>query len=160
MKITTLLFPEHLSVLIMDKALAAYPRECCGLIEGINENGTLHALALHPGRNLASRADRFAIDPLDHIAAMKAARAAGHVLIGCYHSHPDGKAEPSPHDLGGAAEADFLWLIAATDGAACRLAAFVYRGSGFESIGLLPADELAVSNMPSLKTCPPSAAPV
>ncbi len=142
-----LVLPAGLQERIAREALAAFPRECCGLIEGINENGTLHALALHPGRNLAAAADRFELDPADHIAALKSARANGHVLIGCYHSHPDGKAEPSPRDLGGAAEADFLWLIAATDGVQCRLAGFVYRRTGFESIGLVPASELAVSNM-------------
>jgi proteasome lid subunit RPN8/RPN11 len=142
-----LVLPARLQERIAREALAAFPRECCGLIEGINENGTLHALALHPGRNLASSADRFELDPVDHIAALKASRAAGHVLIGCYHSHPDGKAEPSPRDLGGAAEADFLWLIAATDGVQCRLAGFVYRRTGFESIGLVPASELAVSSL-------------
>ena len=142
-----LVLPARLQERIAREALAAFPRECCGLIEGINENGTLHAVALHPGRNLASSADRFELDPADHIAALKSARANGHVLIGCYHSHPGGKAEPSPRDLGGAAEADFLWLIAATDGVQCRLAGFVYRRTGFESIGLVPASELAVSNM-------------
>ena len=142
-----LVLPARLQERITREALAAFPRECCGLIEGINENGTLHALALHPGRNLASSADRFELDPADHIAATKSARANGHVLIGCYHSHPGGKAEPSPRDLGGAAEADFLWLIAATDGVQCRLAGFVYRRTGFESIGLVPASELAVSSL-------------
>ena len=142
-----LVLPARLQERITREALAAFPRECCGLIEGINENGTLRAAALHPGRNLAARADRFELDPADHIAALKSARANGHVLIGCYHSHPGGKAEPSPRDLGGAAEADFLWLIAATDGVQCRLAGFVYRRTGFESIGLVPASELAVSSL-------------
>ncbi len=142
-----LVLPARLQERIAREALAAYPRECCGLIEGINENGMLRAAALHPGRNLAAAADRFELDPADHIAALKASRANGHVLIGCYHSHPDGKAEPSPRDLGGAAEADFLWLIAATDGVQCRLAGFVYRRTGFESIGLVPASELAVSSL-------------
>jgi desampylase len=141
-----LALPVLLQQRIAREALDAFPRECCGLIEGINENGALRALALHPGRNLAAAADRFELDPMDHIAAMKSARADGHTLIGCYHSHPDGKAEPSPLDLGGAAEADFLWLIAATDGVACRLAGFVYRQTGFESIGLTLASDMAGSN--------------
>jgi proteasome lid subunit RPN8/RPN11 len=132
-----------LPVLLQDRiareALAAFPRECCGLIEGVKEGDTLRAVALHPGRNLAAAADRFELDSVGHIAAMKSARAAGHILIGCYHSHPDGKPEPSPRDLGGAAEADFLWLIAATDGASSNIAAWLYRAGGFTPLALSEA---------------------
>ncbi len=116
------------------EALAAWPRECCGLIEGTRQGDALRAVALHPGRNLAAAPDRFEIDPGDHLAALKAARAGGHALIGCYHSHPDGQPAPSQSDRDGAAEVDFLWLIAATDGVRCRLAGFVYRAPGFEEI--------------------------
>ena len=34
-------------------------------------------------------------------------------MIGCYHSHPDGAAEPSATRPRGAGEENFLWLIAA-----------------------------------------------
>ena len=68
---------------------------------------------------LPSGLDRFEIDPKDHIAAGKRARERGQRIIGCYHSHPNGVAEPSAQDLSRAGEKDFLWLIAATDGAAC-----------------------------------------
>jgi proteasome lid subunit RPN8/RPN11 len=34
-------------------------------------------------------------------------------IIGCFHSHPDGVAEPSATDRADAYEADFLYLIAA-----------------------------------------------
>ena len=86
---------------------------------------------MHPARNLAPSRDRFEIAPEDHIRALKAARAGGHALIGCYHSHPNGRAEPSPTDKTGAAEDDFLWLIAAGGG----LEAFVYRGGQFCGVG-------------------------
>jgi proteasome lid subunit RPN8/RPN11 len=136
-----LALPVLLQNQIAGEAIAAYPRECCGLIEGLRVEGAaegdgFRAVALHPARNLAAAADRFELDPADHIAALKAARARGHVLIGCYHSHPGGHAAPSPADQGGAAQADFVWLIAATDGAACRLAAFVYRAPGFDAVAL------------------------
>ena len=121
---------------IAGQAIAAYPRECCGLIEGVRKGDSIQALALHAARNLAASADRFELDPHDHIAAQKAARASGHALIGCYHSHPDGKAAPSITDQEGAAEQDFLWLIAATNGSQCRMAGFVYRGTRFDEVVL------------------------
>jgi proteasome lid subunit RPN8/RPN11 len=131
-----LALPVSLQDQIAREARAAYPRECCGLLEGAAEDEGFRAIALHPARNRAAAADRFELDPADHIAALKAARARGHILIGCYHSHPDGQAAPSQADQSGAAQADFLWLIAATDGLQCRLAAFVYRAAGFEEVAL------------------------
>lgn len=128
-----LLLPMALRAGIEDKARAAFPRECCGLIEGIREGDLARALALHPGRNIAARADRFEIAPEDHFAALKAARTKGRALIGCYHSHPGGQTVPSATDKAGAGEEDFLWLIASLTGqdACVTLAAFVYSAAGF-----------------------------
>jgi proteasome lid subunit RPN8/RPN11 len=140
----------HLPVLLCDAivkaAKAAFPRECCGLMEGLQDGETFRATALHPARNLAGEADRFEIDPADHIAAAKAARSRGHRLIGCYHSHPDGPAQPSVHDRAHAAEENFLWLIAATGDGRLELAAFVYRRFGFEEIVLNEGADLVTSS--------------
>ena len=46
-------------------------------------------------RNLADTPDRFEIDPAEQIKLMRALRGAGREIIGCYHSHPNGSAEPS-----------------------------------------------------------------
>jgi proteasome lid subunit RPN8/RPN11 len=127
------ILPAALEADIARQAVAAFPRECCGLIEGTRVGTSFHATRIHPGRNLADAPDRFEIDPMDHIAAVKAARADGANIIGCYHSHPGGEARPSRHDLAGAGQEDFLWLIAASDGAQCRIESFVYRGGCFES---------------------------
>ena len=96
------------------------------------------ALILHPARNSAPETDRFEIDPEDHFAALKAARDSGRVLIGCYHSHPNGSSKPSPTDQAGAAEEDFLWLIAALEDrdGPVALAAYVYSAGGFVSVDL------------------------
>ena len=115
---------------IKAEAKSAFPRECCGLIEGVVCGDVFVARALHPARNDAEAADRFAIAPEDHLKVSRLARANGHRLIGCYHSHPKGAAEPSRHDLNGAGEENFLWLIAG--GADCGLRAFIYRAAGFE----------------------------
>jgi proteasome lid subunit RPN8/RPN11 len=133
------MMPAPLAAQIQAEARAAFPRECCGLIEGqikdMGEAGIFDARRLHPARNRAEAADRFAIAPEDHIAAAKAARARGHRLIGCYHSHPNGQLQPSLHD--GEGEEDFLWLIAATDGVSSNLAAWLYRAGRFTPLELI-----------------------
>jgi len=129
--------PALLAAQIQAEAKAAYPRECCGLIEGLHGNGIFDARLLHPARNRATAANRFEISPEDHFAAARRARARGHRLIGCYHSHPNGRLQPSPRD--GESEGDFLWLIAATDGASSNLAAWLYRAGRFTPLELSDA---------------------
>ncbi|HXC55848.1 MAG TPA: M67 family metallopeptidase [Rhizomicrobium sp.] len=117
------------------EARAALPRECCGLIEGRREGARIEAVALHPARNLAAASRRFEIDPSDHIRIRRGARRRGHAIVGCYHSHPDGMAEPSALDRAGAGEDDFVWLIlAAGRETVCLLAAFVFKNSDFHPI--------------------------
>ncbi len=121
------IMPDGLCAQILREARGAAPRECCGLIEGWREGENFRITALHPSRNLADGADRFDIDPRDQFAAYKTARAQGHAIIGCYHSHPNGRAQPSAIDLAGAAEDNFLWLIAAGE----DVSAFVYSDGRF-----------------------------
>ena len=133
-----LLLPADLRARIEAEAREAFPRECCGLIEGARQGEEALATALHPARNIAARADRFEIAPEDHFTALKTARANGRDVIGCYHSHPDGKAAPSATDLAGAGEKDFFWLIASLSArdASVAVAAFVYSGAVFLPVDL------------------------
>jgi len=121
------MLPARLVADIHAAARDAFPNECCGLVEGVRDGNVFRVTALHPARNLAASPDRFEVDPADHFAARKAARAAGHAVVGCYHSHPNGMARPSAADLAGAGEENFLWLIASNG----DLAAFVYSRGGF-----------------------------
>jgi proteasome lid subunit RPN8/RPN11 len=113
---------------ILRRAREEAPRECCGLLVGlVGNDGTAVPLQCQPTRNLSENADRFEIDPEGHFAILRQAREDNLDVIGCYHSHPNGRAEPSAVDLAGAGEDNFLWLIAAGE----RLSAFVYRGGSF-----------------------------
>lgn len=128
-----LALPEDLRHQILAAARAAFPRECCGLILGVRHGGDAHALALHPARNVAAFSDRFEMDPADQFAALRAARATGQAVIGCYHSHPNGVAWPSARDLAGGGEENFLWLIVGKD----ELKLFVYSATGFTEADLV-----------------------
>lgn len=132
-----LILAPELRAQVLREAKAAFPHECCGLIEGDLDGAVARATALHPARNLSPEHERFEIDPADHFAALRTARARGHDIVGCYHSHPGGKATPSPRDTEGAAERGFVWLIAATapDGGAV-LKAYVFDGQAFLGVAL------------------------
>lgn len=135
--IRTLVLPYALRAQIGHEARAAFPRECCGLIEGLVDPDGARALALHRCTNVARAPDRFEIDPQMHIAVLRALRGRPHSVIGCYHSHPNGQGTPSARDAEGAGEEGFLWLIQAVlpDGTG-ELAAFVFARHQFHRIGL------------------------
>ena len=81
--------------------------EVCGLLLG-EEWRVERVVAC---RNVAADpATAFEIDPQALIAAHKAARAGGPAVIGHYHSHPNGKAEPSARDAA-AAHGGEIWVI-------------------------------------------------
>jgi proteasome lid subunit RPN8/RPN11 len=130
-----LLSPAHYAQ-IEREARAAFPRECCGLLEGEWEGDAIRAIALHPARNLSSDSDRFEIDPADHFAAIRAARANEREIVGCYHSHPNGKPEPSMRDTDGAEGENFLWLIAALSDGAVSLSAFRRSAGDWQRLDL------------------------
>jgi proteasome lid subunit RPN8/RPN11 len=95
---------------LLEEATKAHPRECCGLLLG---QGTWIERAV-PAANVHSDPQRhFEIDPAALIAAHRAARAGGPQILGYYHSHPNGRAEPSAEDIAMAERAGRFWAIIA-----------------------------------------------
>jgi proteasome lid subunit RPN8/RPN11 len=84
------------------------PQECCGLLLGTPDAVT-RAVRAHNRASDPQR--RYEIDPQDHFAAIRQARA-GHVeVVGAYHSHPHSEPIPSETDRAEAFE-HFLFMIA------------------------------------------------
>jgi proteasome lid subunit RPN8/RPN11 len=123
-----LLLDDALQARMVGEARTAHPRECCGLLEGERDGDVVRVTALHPSPNLASAPDRFEIDPALQFRLLR----EGRMIVGCYHSHPDGRAEPSPRDAEGAGEASFVWLIAGAEG----LGAFAWDGARFRRLAI------------------------
>ena len=133
--ISVLALPGPLRARLLQEARNAFPRECCGLVEGTLSGSRMQAIALHSTQNLAREHDRFEIDPAIHLALLRQLRGSG--IVGCYHSHPNGRPEPSARDCAAAAEEGFLWLIAAIDVSDCESAtvtAFVSTGHAFSPV--------------------------
>jgi len=117
---------------LFDGATAAPDREICGLLFG----SPIRIDRAEPADNVAERPrDTFEIDPRALIAALRAERAGGEQVIGHYHSHPNGSAEPSPRDLA-AAEPGRLWLI--IGGGVARL--WIMENGGFRELKLVVTD--------------------
>ncbi|MHA1991484.1 MAG: Mov34/MPN/PAD-1 family protein [Candidatus Hodarchaeales archaeon] len=77
-----------------------FPEECCGVLIGKKENGSvvLEARAMR-NTNEGTRERRYNIDPIDLMKIDKEAEEKGFELLGIYHSHPNHPSRPSKFDL-------------------------------------------------------------
>lgn len=91
-------------------AAQAAPHEACGLLLG--EGRHIHT-ATTAGNVHPQPATRFEIDPLALIAAHRAARQGGPQVLGYWHSHPNGLAQPSATDREQAGGDGRVWAIVA-----------------------------------------------
>ena len=99
---------------MVDAAEAAFPAEACGLIIGRGTGQLVRVTRVVPAGNLlAASEDRFELDPAVRVAVEKELREAGTKdrLVGHYHSHTDGSAEPSATDRAMAHEPELAWVI-------------------------------------------------
>jgi len=128
------ILPHPLREQFAAEARAAFPRECCGLIEGTHEGERVHAVALHPTANLSTTPGSFEIDPSAHVRLLRTLRGTGRQIIGCYHSHPNGRPEPSERDRASAGEEGFVWLIAALDDGAGPLEFAAFEATSFSPL--------------------------
>jgi proteasome lid subunit RPN8/RPN11 len=70
--------------------------ECCGLLAG-RDGIITHAF---PAKNVsADPAKNYELAPKETVRIMRQMRAQGLEFLGIYHSHPQGKNEPSPRDI-------------------------------------------------------------
>lgn len=117
-------------------ARAELPNECCGLLIGSADQIARVARA----RNLRASPTRYLIDPEDHFAAIRAARAEGLEVVGAYHSHPGAPPIPSATDLAEANDPHCLSVIISpgAEGQPPEVRAFLLTGKGFEAVDLVP----------------------
>jgi proteasome lid subunit RPN8/RPN11 len=108
----------------------AFPNECCGLLVGEGE-ATLTVHEVVPVENVADApARRFEIDPQRQFDLLRRLRGTSHRVIGHYHSHPNGAAELSAHDLAMAHDPSAVWLlIPVREGRAGDPRAFICPGT-------------------------------
>lgn len=136
-----IILPHALAGQLLALAEAAYPDEACALLVGQGDRIT----RIVPAENVAPDPRRhFEVDPATQIRLRRALReAAGQerlpreTLLGHWHSHPDGRAEPSATDAASAHEPELLWLISSVAaGKAMPPAAFAFQSGGFVPLAL------------------------
>ena len=109
---TVWLDPEAAST-IARAAEQSYPNEACGVLVGHSEEGGWRVTAAVPGANVHPEPRRrFEVDPRLVFDWMRKLRGGPSSLIGHFHSHPDGPAEPSATDRDSVYDRNAIWLIA------------------------------------------------
>ncbi|MCS6938854.1 MAG: M67 family metallopeptidase [Roseiflexaceae bacterium] len=143
-----IVLPDRIRNAIARHAEETYPDECVGLILGRIDGARTEVedvfaapnrwtpeAGLTPADAEHSLRDRFYLDPRDYLRAERAARERGLDVVGCYHSHPDHPAVPSPRDLTGAqgigGGSHFAFLIQSVrEGRAAELTAWTLDDDG------------------------------
>lgn len=102
-------WPKRVQLAAERHALAAYPRESCGLVVQRQRRAFYVEC-----RNLAARDSDFVLDPKDFVAAAKEGP-----ILGVIHSHPDAGPSPSSEDLAHCQASGLPWsIVAVFDGKA------------------------------------------
>jgi proteasome lid subunit RPN8/RPN11 len=106
---------------MVQHAREEYPRECCGMLGGIDTTIT----KLFKIKNIAQRMDEYELDPLEQVHAFEEIDRLTLKLVGVYHSHPNHPCYPSALDVQQAFYPDtFFLIISLKDMAAFQLKAF------------------------------------
>ncbi|MEX1025893.1 MAG: M67 family metallopeptidase [Planctomycetota bacterium] len=114
-----LILPPEPRRRIQTWAEGLYPGEACGLLLGREDQrdpNALHVVRTFLARNLFGEesTERYEVDPVDLLAAERAAAANNLQVIGVWHSHADQQAQPSDLDLEHAWEGWSYLIVAVT----------------------------------------------
>ena len=124
--------PAALADEVLAHCYAGLPNEACGLLAG-DEWGVRKVYCLP---NADGSPVAYTIDPIGHFDALTDAERNGWNLIGAFHSHVNAPAHPSPTDVRGAAEPDWVWLVAGPMTGSTELRAFWIRDGRIAEEGL------------------------
>jgi proteasome lid subunit RPN8/RPN11 len=110
------------------------PNECCGLLIGTAD--LVHDVMR--ARNVRRSATKFQVEPADHFAAIRRARAAGLEVVGAYHSHPNGPSGPSETDRVRLTDPTMVHVIVSLAHGTRTVRAFRFHDGTFSQLEFVP----------------------
>ena len=119
---------------IVAHAVEDLPNECCGLLIGTAEMVEDASRA----RNTKRSRTKFQVEPADHFAAIRRARAAGFEIVGAYHSHPSGPSGPSETDRVRLTDPTMFHVIISLAHGTRTVRAFRLTDGNFSPLELVP----------------------
>lgn len=119
---------------IVAHAVEDLPNECCGLLIGTADIVEDASRA----RNTKRSRTKFQVEPADHFAAIRRARAAGFEIVGAYHSHPSGPSGPSETDRVRLTDPSMFHVIISLAHGTRTVRAFRLNDGNFSPLELVP----------------------
>lgn len=119
---------------IVAHAVEDLPNECCGLLIGTADMVEDASRA----RNTKRSRTKFQVEPADHFAAIRRARAAGFEIVGAYHSHPSGPSGPSETDRARLTDPSMFHVIISLAHGTRTVRAFRLTDGNFSPLELVP----------------------
>lgn len=119
---------------IVAHAVEDLPNECCGLLIGTADIVEDASRA----RNTKRSRTKFQVEPADHFAAIRRARAAGFEIVGAYHSHPSGPSGPSETDRVRLTDPSMFHVIISLAHGTRTVRAFRLMDGNFSPLELVP----------------------
>ena len=107
------------------------PDEACGLLGGRSGTQPVVQTSIRTANIAAEPTYRFEIDPEALLAGRDRLESAGQELIGFYHSHPKGPAEPSETDQEAARWDQTYTVIVSLDGPDPTIGAWFDTGESY-----------------------------
>lgn len=137
----SLLISSSALTAIIAHARTALPNECVGVLLGRDN----HVQAAQVLKTSLANPREFEVDPLSLMQAQELADADGREIIGYYHSHPTGPAEPSARDRDCQLWPDlppyYHVIVSLADPASPRVRAHDMRGPAWRELAIdLPED--------------------
>jgi proteasome lid subunit RPN8/RPN11 len=119
---------------IVAHSVEELPNECCGLLIGSADMVEDAVRA----RNVKRSRTKFQVEPADHFAAIRKARAAGLGVIGAYHSHPNGPSGPSDTDRARLTDPSMFHIIVSLAHGTKTVRAFRLVDGNFSPLEIVP----------------------
>ena len=119
---------------IVAHAVEDLPNECCGLLIGSSDIVEDAVRA----RNIKRSRTKFQVEPADHFAAIRKARATGQAVIGAYHSHPTGPSGPSDTDRARLTDPTMFHIIVSLAHGTKTVRAFRLVDGNFSPLEIVP----------------------
>jgi proteasome lid subunit RPN8/RPN11 len=126
---------------IVAHCLDGLPDEACGMLTGPMVGGepTGEVGGVHPCRNADASARTYTVEPRDLLRAMRAADAAGHEIVGVWHSHTHTDAYPSPTDVRQAVDPAWIYVLVSLRHGEPALRAYRIRDEVITELGVAVA---------------------
>lgn len=113
-----------------------FPEEAVGLLASDDAGDMRMAYC---GTNVLRSRSRYTLDPTEHYRALRHAEGNGWAISGVFHSHSASPAYPSPSDIAGALEPDWLYVVVSlADWAQADVRAFWIRKGRVVEEPLIP----------------------